>query len=140
MSAWMLICLALAADPAPTAEPAEAPDAVVICPRAFVGALEPLLAHRHAQGHRFAYVPNTWKPEEIKAGIKKAAAGGKLKFVLLVGDAEPSAETNVLTRQRCIPVHYETAKVNVKFGSEPQIATDNWYADLDDDGLPELAV
>lgn len=144
MSAWMLICLALAIEPgAPSkesAEPAEAPDAVVICPRAFVAALEPLLAHRYAQGHRFAYVPNTWKPEEIKAGIKKAADGGKLKFVLIVGDSEPSAATNVLTRQRCVPAYYEKAKVNVKFGSEPEIATDNWYADLDDDGLPELAV
>jgi hypothetical protein len=29
--------------------------------------------------------------------------------------------------------------VNVKFGSEPTIATDNWFADLDDDGLPDLA-
>jgi peptidase C25-like protein len=30
--------------------------------------------------------------------------------------------------------------VNVKWGSEPQIATDNWYADLDDDQVPDLAV
>ena len=142
-AAWMLICLALAADPAPaqnTAAAEEAPDAVVICPRTFVSALEPLLAHRHAQGHRFTYVPNNWSPAEIKAGIKKAADRGKLKYVLLVGDAEPGAATNVLTRQRCIPAYYVDAKVNVKFGSEPQIATDNWYADLDDDNIPDLAI
>ncbi len=140
MSAWMLVCLALAADPAPVAEADEAPDVVVVCPRVFVSALEPLLAHRHAQGHRFAYVPNTWKPEEIKAGIKKVADRGNLKYVLLVGDSEPQAATNVLTRQRCIPAHYEPAKVNVKFGSEPEIATDNWYADLDDDAIPDVAI
>ena len=32
------------------------------------------------------------------------------------------------------------AKVNVLFGSEPEIATDNTFADLDGDGLPELAI
>ncbi len=32
------------------------------------------------------------------------------------------------------------ARVNVRWGSEPDIATDNWFADLDDDGLPEFAV
>jgi hypothetical protein len=141
MSAWLLLCVALAADP--STEPVvddSAPDAVIICPKAFVPALEPLLAHRHAQGHRFAHIPNTWKAEEIKAGIRKAAERGKLKYVLLVGDAEPAMNTNVLVRQRCIPAYYETAKVNVKFGSEPEIATDNWYADLDEDSIPDLAI
>jgi hypothetical protein len=140
MSAWLLLCVALAADP--STEPADdsAPDAVIVCPKAFVPALEPLLAHRYAQGHRFAHIPNTWKAEEIKAGIRKAAERGRLKYVLLVGDAEPAMNTNVLVRQRCIPVHYEPAKINVKFGSEPEIASDNWFGDLDDDSIPELAI
>ena len=30
--------------------------------------------------------------------------------------------------------------MNVQYGSDPEIATDNWYADLDDDRVPELAV
>ena len=32
------------------------------------------------------------------------------------------------------------AKANVRFGSEPQIGTDNWFADLDDDQVPDVAI
>jgi len=39
-----------------------------------------------------------------------------------------------------LPAHYEPANVTVRWGSEPWIATDNWYADLDDDHLPDVAV
>jgi hypothetical protein len=39
-----------------------------------------------------------------------------------------------------VPTHFAAAKVNVRWGSEPEIATDNGYADLDGDLLPELAV
>ncbi len=115
-------------------------DAIVVCPKEFVPALDPLLAHRHAQGHRFAYVPSTWSPVEIRDAIRKAAKSGGLKYVLLVGDADPAAETDPAVRARSLPTHRAPAKVNVRWGSEPELATDNWYADLDDDGIPELAV
>jgi hypothetical protein len=143
MSAWMLACLLIAADPITPVTPAidpDAPDAVIVCPKSFIPALDPLLAHRFAQGHRFAHIPNTWKPEEIRAGIRKAAERGNLKYVLLVGDSEPAMATSEYVRARCIPTHYETAKINVKFGSEPEIASDNWYADLDDDQIPDVAI
>ena len=39
-----------------------------------------------------------------------------------------------------VPTHQAIAKVNVRWGSEPEIATDNWYADLDDDQLPDVAI
>ena len=48
--------------------------------------------------------------------------------------------TDAALRKRCVPAHYATAVVNVRFGSPPEIATDNWYADVDDDRLPDLAV
>ncbi|QDU26508.1 Lys-gingipain precursor [Anatilimnocola aggregata] len=142
MTAWMLLCLTLAAETAPTppAPTDDAPDAVVVAPKSFIPALDPLLAHRYAQGHRFVYIPNTWTPTEIRNGIRQAAKKGNLKYILLVGDAEPTLGTSDLIRQRCVPTHYATAKVNVKFGSEPEIATDNWYADLDDDELPDVAI
>lgn len=122
------------------AAPAEAADTVVVCPKAFVPALEPWLKHRFGQGHRFVHVPNTWTKEEIRNAIRHTAQQGKLRAVLLVGDAEPQAEKDERVRTRTVPTHLVDAVVNVKFGSEPQIATDNWYADLDDDGAPDLAV
>lgn len=133
MLAGVLAMLLLAADEQP-------PDAIVVCAKELVPALDPLLAHRHAQGHRFLYVPNTWSPEEIRSAIRKTARQGKLRAVLLVGDAEPAAAEDARIRARCVPTHHVAAKVNIHFGSDPEIGTDNWYADLDDDDLPDLAV
>ena len=41
---------------------------------------------------------------------------------------------------RSISATLVPAKVNVKFGSEVDIATDNSLADLDDDGVPDVAI
>ncbi len=50
--------------------------------------------------------------------------------------------TNSLRRPKNlrVPTGLVAAKVNVAWGSEPEIATDNWYADLDDDQLPDVAI
>jgi hypothetical protein len=133
MSPALVLFTLLAADQPPA-------DAVVVCPRELTAALSPLVAHRQGQGHNFAYVPAGQSADEIRAAIRSAAVGGKLKFVLLVGDAEPVARTNAQVRARSIPAHLHKAVVNVRWGSEPQIATDNWYADLDDDQQPDLAI
>lgn len=138
MPIWTLALLLLTAAPEPI-------DTVVVCPREFIPALDPLLAHRFAQGHRIAYVPSTHSALEIRAAVRRAAAtsaeqGGQLRYLLLVGDAEPGAATNVDLRRRCVPTYHVAAKVNVKFGSEPLIPSDNWFADLDNDSIPELAV
>jgi hypothetical protein len=133
MFSTLLTFFLIAADSTPV-------DAVIVAPREFLPALQPLVDHRQQQGHRFAYVPTSSSATEIRAGIRRWATGGNLKYVLIVGDAEPSARANAAVTARSVPTHLEPAKVNVKWGSEPQIATDNFYADLDDDQLPDLAV
>lgn len=115
-------------------------DTVVVCPPAFVQALERWIAYRESQGHRIAVLDGTASAEEIRRGIRKLAASGSLRYVLLAGDADPLAETDATVRARSVPTHKALAKVNVRWGSEPELATDNWYADLDDDLLPDLAV
>ena len=119
---------------------AEPPDTVVVCPKEFVAALAPWLQHREAQGHSIEILPNTKTPTQLRESIREIARGGKLRFVLLVGDADPRAENDSTFARTCVPTHKAAAKVNVKWGSEPEIATDNWYADLDDDQIPELAI
>ena len=52
----------------------------------------------------------------------------------------PAQDNDRAVRERCVPTHHARAVVNVKFGSEPEIASDNWYADLDDDRLPDVAI
>lgn len=119
---------------------AEPPDTVVVCPKDFVAAMAPWLQHREAQGHRVEIVPNTKTPAELRATIRNLAKSGKLRYVLLVGDADPRAEQDATLARCCTPTHKAAAKVNIKWGSDPEIGTDNWYADLDDDLIPELAI
>lgn len=135
-----LLCLLLAhgADPI-VADPDRPIDTVVVCPSEFRQALAPWIAHREAQGHRIALVSNLASSDALRGEIRRLAAEHPLRFLMLVGDADPPlARTS--GRARSVPTHYRPAVVNVRFGSEPEIATDNWYADLDDDRVPELAV
>jgi hypothetical protein len=138
----MHLVLLLAAVTAPPAEATsvEAADTAVVCPEHFVAALRPWLIHRASQGHRFALISNTGSSTDIRNEILKAAEGGQLKYVVLVGDDEPAAYLDPYLRRRCVPSFRARAKVSVRFGGEPLIATDNPYGDLDGDGAPELAV
>ena len=116
------------------------PDTAVVCPAEFREALAPWLEHRRGQGHRIELLSSTPPKEEIRREIRRLARPGRLRFVVLVGDAEPAMAVHSGVRARCVPVHRARAEVNVAWGSEPHIATDNWYADLDDDGVPDVAV
>ncbi len=131
----LLTCLFMA--PAPEAV---APDTVVVCPQPLLKALEPWIIHRQRQGHQLALVADPSNAEKTRAAIRLAAKGGKLKFVVLVGDSEPTAKDDKSVRARHVPTHMVKAKVNVLWGSEKELATDNYYADLDDDGVPDVAL
>ncbi len=93
-----------------------------------------------AQGHRIAFVPNALSAEQIRADIREQAKTGDLKNIVLIGDAEPTGAWDPGVRARCVPAFLATARVNVRWKSTPEIATDNWYADLDDDGVPEVTI
>jgi hypothetical protein len=111
-------------------------DTLVVCPAPFRPALAPWLAHRAAQGHRLAFAPVGLSSDALRDEIRRQARQGGLEYVVLVGDAAGPARADALIVPTClIP-----AKVTPRFGSEPSIASDNGYADLDDDALPDLAV
>ncbi len=115
-------------------------DTVVVCPPAFRQALAPWVDYRTRQGHAIAVVSNGGNEGEIRRRVRAAAGRQEPRFVLLVGDAEvPSTEPSPARAVR-VPVHWAKAKVNVRWGSEPHIGTDNWYGDFDADGVPEAAV
>ena len=119
----------------------DAADTLVVCPPAFVTALEPWIAHRRQQGHGVQILAAGSSAESIRDAIRRDARQGRLKYVLLAGDAGPADERgDPLPADRRVPAGLVAAKVNVRWGSEPEIATDNWYADLDDDGLPDVAI
>lgn len=129
-----LLCLLLAvAPPQPC-------DTAVVCPGEFREALRPWLAHRAAQGHVVRLLSNQGSAAVIRRQIRALADDGALKYVLLVGDADPAMTLDPALRARCVPTHLSRARVNVRWGSEPEIAADNWYADLDDDRVPDVAL
>ena len=117
-----------------------APDTVVVVPRIFLQTLQPWLDHRTAQGHQLVIVDSDGGPRSIRNVIRQAARAGQLKYVVLVGDAEPSAHLDPLAQARSVPTFLREARVNIKWGSEPEIATDSPYTDLDGDGVPEMAI
>lgn len=131
-TALLLWCLATT--------PAGNVDTLVVCPAEFRQALQPWLEHRQAQGHLIELLDNEGTALDVRDRIRGAARGGGVKFLVLVGDAEPALYRDAQVRARCVPTHYREAVVNVRFGSTREIATDNAYADLDDDRVPELAV
>jgi hypothetical protein len=130
--AGVILLLGIAADPV-------AADTVVVCPQEFLATMQPWIDHRIQQGHRIALVSNRLPARQIRDQIRQLASAGHLRSIVLVGDA-PAAGANDVVPLGTTPTHLADAKVNVKWGSEPQIATDNWYADLDDDLVPDVSI
>ena len=133
-----LVALLLQVTPAAVGAPA--PDTVVVCPADFRVTVRPWLEHRTRQGHRIALVSNLGTPAQIRQRIIEQSKGGRLKHVLLLGDSDPAMAQNAIIRGRSVPTHYVKAKVNIHWGSEPEIATDTPYADLDGDSVPDVAI
>ncbi len=116
------------------------PDVAVVCPNEFRAVLNPWLEFRRSQGHIIEIISNDGPPQEIRDRIRSAAKPGTLRFVLLVGGANPRMDVDPAIRQRSIPAHFQRAKVVDRWGPETEIATDNWYADLKGDDVPDLAI
>ena len=126
----LLTLMTLAADPAA--------DVAVVCPKEYRAALTPWLEHRRSQGHVVELLESSATAAELQTKIRAVAAGGKLTHIVLVGDAD--VPRNQGFRPATVPTFKTKAEVTVKFGSEPEIAADNPYADLDDDGLPDVSI
>lgn len=132
----MLIPLLLIAFLPTAAFESENIDTLVICPTDFQVALQPWVRYRQQQGYKIAVRPPASSADGIKSLIGEYVQSGNLKNVVLVGD---SADANV-RRDHLVPTDFVDARVNVKFGSEAEIATDHTYADLDGDYLVDLNI
>ena len=116
--------------------PEAKPDTLVVCPLPFQQAMVKWCGYREQQGHIIKMVEPPASVEALKRTIRQVAKSGSLKHVLIVGDVRgPRGLKNVT-----VPTDFVEAKVGVLFGSDPEIATDNPYADLNLDGLPDLSI
>lgn len=122
------------------ADDPEAWDTIVLCPARFRAALTAWMDYRTLQGHKIKVLDGLQPARELQAQIRELAAKHPIRYVVIVGDAEPDMATDPTVRTRSVPTFYGEARVNPKYGSEPLIATDNPYGDLDDDHTPELSV
>jgi len=117
-----------------------APDTAVVCPSVLRAALQPWLEYRAAQGHRLELIDSASSEQFLRERIGQLARGGQLRFVVLVGDDDPRSAADPEVRARCVPTHRVPARVVTRWGSEPEIASDSLYGDLDLDGLPDVSV
>jgi hypothetical protein len=117
-----------------------APDTVVVCQAEFRPVLSEWLDYRQRQGHRVLVIPPEESAEAMRATIRGVGASGQLKFLVLVGDVPHAAARRTSEGEASVPTNYLPAKINSRWGSEPTIASDAPYADLDGDYRPDLAV
>ncbi|QDV21939.1 C25 family cysteine peptidase [Aureliella helgolandensis] len=132
-----LASLCLVACLAPHAQPA---DVVVVRPAEWEGAMANWKQHRESQGHTLLELDGRMGKDAIRAAIvniarQQAEAGqaDELKHVLIVGDVGNDPTIHIGT-------FYYTSTAMVQFGGEHMLASDNPFGDLDNDGIPELAV
>lgn len=144
---WISFCLILPALSSSQAESGSPPQAVVVCPDQLRIDLSPLVEHRRRQGFQIDLVESSGSAETIRNRIRSRLGDSGRRFILLVGDAslpwvqeKNDQSGGEAANSLIVPTHHDTAEVNLLWGSPPHIATDNWYADLDGDRIPDAAV
>ncbi len=125
----------------PTAAPANESvasniDTLVFCPQPFQSELTPWLNHRRQQGHQIQVLAPLATAAELKQQIATVATKHHLKHLVLIGDAY-DRDANP---KHLVPTEYVLSRATFKLGAEPDIATDNPFADLDGDSLPDIGV
>ena len=134
----------------------------VVCPLAFQKSLQPWIQYREQQGYVIHLMtePEPVRradgrldqgilmelpadtPNRIRRKIRELAEKVPLCAILLVGDGVPLPDTPYQWRD-IIPAARVPAHVIQHFDPEnniDHIASDSWYADLDDDNLPDVAI
>lgn len=114
-------------------------DTLVICPLPFQSEMVPWIKHRESQGYGIVMTQPEGDFFVLQKKIRSYAQRYPLKNLVLVGDCFAKRLHNAHSPP-LVPRGTIRAVVNRKFGSEPIICTDNVYADLDDDLVPELTV
>ena len=130
-----------------SSSPPEA-DLLIVAPSVFHEALLPLVERRRGQGMRvllasprrlydeFAHgIASPVALRDAIAGIWEGGEGEALRYVLLVGDASYDYKDDLGTGRRPLVPTYMTGTPALG-----QAASDSFFADLDQDELPDVAV
>ncbi len=115
----------------------------VVAPTAFHRSLEPWIKYRTEQGWTVHVLVEPFgeetatTPQRIRERIRLLAEQVPLSAVLLVGNGASHGNAD---SSRIVPSPRIPCRLIQYFGAEKVLASDNWYGDLDDDGLPDLTV
>lgn len=136
--ALLLLLLVMSADAQTAdAQTVQPYDTLVVAAPQLTPALQDWVDYRTGQGHRLLVVHSRRFAAENRIFIQRIVARHQqIENLVLVGDAADWT----LPQESLLPTTHVMAEVNFMFGSEPEIATDNTYADLNGDALPELNV
>lgn len=132
-----------------TSKGGEPADVLVVCPQYFRESLQPWVDYRASQGYtihilsenQFAQSSQSepaalfTDPMAIRDCIRRVAKEKPIKYLVIIGSA---ADGETVPADMVVPVEYLTAKVIQNFGPDEYIPSDNSYADLDGDGLPDI--
>ena len=141
----------------PTPEVAPPRRVLVVSPPIFDDALQPWIKRRQAQGYQISRLSVAARsgdsvdfgikttpiatPDELRAQIRRFALASpgpeSVAAILLVGDGAPTLDAPFGWRD-VVPAPRLSPQVVQLFGSEDHLATDSFYSDLDDDGVPDV--
>lgn len=139
VSAWIVSQVVTTAGDAPLAAAVSpGPDVLVVCPQQWLPVWNEWCKWREGQGRRVAILDRWSSAEEIRQTVRRVAQEGQLRWLVFVGDA-PCPVRPAEQRADCVPTHYSPAERIAEFGPDHDIASDTWYADLDDDEVPDVA-
>ena len=137
VSIFCLTLILLIGGSTATAQQPQPYDTLAVVAADLAPSLQRWVDYRTAQGHRILVVNGQRFAAQNRNFIKRIIATyPQIKNLVLVGDAADWAKPP----SALLPTDHVMATVNFMFGSEPEIATDNTYADLNDDALPDLNV
>ncbi len=114
--------------------------AIVVRPAAWADSLAEWKQHRASQRIEIVELDSEMGQPAIQKAIVDAHRAGveqpgvaQLRFVLLCGDVGPESKNGIAT-------FYRESRALVQVGGDKNLATDNPYADVDGDELPDLAL
>lgn len=121
------------------AEKTPSREVLLVCPEVFRPAMKPWIDYRTKQGYQIRQISSKGTNKQIQNRIRRIAKQNQPAAILLIGDAAPPSATDQILLARSVPNFRVPAKVNIKFlKAAPHIGTDNSYADLDGDRMPDV--
>ncbi|MDR1382384.1 MAG: C25 family cysteine peptidase [Planctomycetaceae bacterium] len=112
---------------------------IVVSPKFFDNSIEQWIKYRTAQGYKITKInaDESFTPQQIRNQISIAANNSTIAAILIVGNGVVRAESD---RGRVIPSPRLPCQVISEFANDPHLASDDWYADFDNDNRPDCPV